>query len=379
MTTAFVGRQRELDHLLSWADEAFAGEPRCVLLRGEAGIGKSRLLDEAAAGFAARALLLRGRCHEAVSIPYLPLSNALTPIITDWSSDRDASAPDSGQTDDRLSLFLRIAEAMRDEVARQPLVLILDDVQWADHASTDLLTHIVTTAVIDSARQPFPLLIVLGLRATVGDEHVAGAIERFRREQFTRELELGPLGRAEVHELVASTAGTPPAQTLLQDLITSSNGNPLMVTWLLQRLDNFGALKMLRGVLVNATGSELVGLPAELDELLRERSAGVSPRCRSLLTTAALLGDDELIDDLEVAIGDAQFSKHFSDALDAGLLVDDGVRYRFAHPQLRQLHYHSPRSSPARTSPAHRRPARVCTWLGSRLRVAHRVPPTDGR
>ena len=361
---ALVGRGWELDQLLEWADESRHGSPRCVLVRGEAGIGKSRLLEEAAHRLRPQFETLAGRCHEDLAVPYLPIANALDALVSDWSASSAGGEFDVGRSDDRLTLFLRVTAALREACATRPVALIIDDAQWIDPASADLVAHIVATAVVDGARERASLFVVLAHRPFVASTPASRMVDRVQRESLARELPVGPFGPAEVHALVTAVAGAPPSRPLLHDLMTSSNGNPLMVVWLLQRLEDFGALKSSRGVLVNAASSDIVGLPTGLDDLLRERTSSVSPRCRTLLVTAALIGDDEPLADLEAVVGAPPdgFRRLLDEAVDAGLLEEVGTRYQFSHPQVRQLHYHTPRGQ--RRRELHRR-------IADRLEAVH--------
>src|SRR5438445_113579 len=85
ITVSLVGRGDELRTLEQWGREAAQGQARIALVRGEAGVGKSRLVDEFLRGVDARTRVLRGRCQEDASVPYLALANALGDIVPAWS------------------------------------------------------------------------------------------------------------------------------------------------------------------------------------------------------------------------------------------------------------------------------------------------------
>jgi hypothetical protein len=259
--------------------------------------------------------------------------------------DRPSPAVDVDQSDDRLSLFLRITGALRAAAAQGPVILILDDFHWADPATTSLMSHIVTTMALETGSNPVRLAVILSVRPNVETAHVASALDRYGREQLTRKIRLSGLGQAELHDLITNETGTRPSRSLVRDMAVSTEGNPLHALWLLQRLDAFGALTTRRGVLVNASSAELAGLPSGLDAVLRARSESMTVGCQRLLTAAAFLGDSIALDDLQLVSGlaDDQFARFLDEASDGGLLFEDDTdRYQFAHPQLRQLLYHGP-------------------------------------
>jgi tetratricopeptide (TPR) repeat protein len=368
LTIPFLGRRHELDALLGWARESAAGTTRIVLLRGEAGIGKSFMLDELTTRLPPETLVLRGRCQQDVAIPYLAMSNALAPIVRDWE-DAPGRFDNLERGDGHLRVYLRVTSSLQAVAATRPIAIVIDDLQWADDASVGLLSHLISTALVDESHGPAPYLFVLAHRPEVDSMPVQHALARYERETATRSITVAALPRAELRELITLTSGSPPSRKLLHDIEASSGGNPLMVSWLLRRLADFGALRTSRGVLVNASDGELVGLPADLDALLRERSSAVSPRCRSLLVAAALYGDDEPTSDLAAitAFGQPQFETLFNEAIDSGLLVEQGDRYRFSHPQVRQLHFHAPRG---------RRRRELHRQIADRLEAAHEGDPT---
>jgi predicted ATPase len=160
----FVGRERELRELTSGVDDAIAGRGQLYLLAGEPGIGKTRLADEIArraAGWGARALW--GRCWEGGGAPpYWPWTQVLRACVTESPGDcgpcasRDpslamelhelvpAAAPEAmlDPEDARFRLFDAVSNVLRTCAARTPLVVVLDDLQWADESSLLLLAFL---------------------------------------------------------------------------------------------------------------------------------------------------------------------------------------------------------------------------------------------
>jgi hypothetical protein len=340
----FVGRSAELAQLLAWTAEASTGEPRLVLLRGEAGMGKSRLLNELARQLPSDALALIGSCQEDLAVPYMPIADALRPLL-EWPTGRRTAAPEQDDYDDRLALFLRVTQAVTDEAEARTVVLLLDDAHWADPASGKLLAHLVATAAIEASRRPLRLTIVAALRPTIADAVLSRSIERFEREPMARQMHLSGLDELGLNELIESRMGMRPSRQLVHDLHGASGGNPLLALSLLERLDAFGALTVRDERLVHTTDAEPLGLPAGLDSVLRDRIESVSPSCRRLLLFASFLGDDIDLERLRTVSRSGQevLDTFVDEAVTAGVLTSDEQGVRFAHPQLRQLLYHEPR------------------------------------
>ena len=340
----FVGRGAELEQLLAWVAEASTGQPRLVLLRGEAGIGKSRLMNEVARRLPSEALALIGTCQEDLAVPYMPIAAALRPLL-EWPTGRRTAAPEQADHDDRLALFLRVTKAIADEAASRTVVLLLDDAHWADPASGKLLAHLVATAAIEASRRPLRLTIVAALRPTIPDAALSRSIERFEREPMARQLHLVGLDELGLNELIESTSGLRPSRQLVHDLHDASGGNPLLALSLLERLDAFGALTVRGQRLVDTSSAEPLGLPAGLDTVLRDRIESVSPSCRRMLLFGSFLGDDIDLERLGIVCGsdESALDTFLDEATTAGVLASDERGARFAHPQMRQLLYHEPR------------------------------------
>jgi hypothetical protein len=339
-----VGRASELEQLRTWTDEARNGEPRLILLRGEAGMGKSRLMSELCASVGPATLVLSGSCHEDVAVPYLPIAHAMRPLLPEWPTGRVKDF-EREEGDARLALFLHVSQVLTNTAAVRPVVLAIDDAHWADRASVELLAHLVATAAIDSGRRPLQLTILVAHRPVIVDATLARELERFAREPMARQLELLGLDRLGLNVLITAITGTRPSRRLVQDLHTSSGGNPLLAISLLERLDAFGALQVRNGWLTAKTAAEPLGLPAGLDSVLRDRIELVTASCQRLLQLASFLGDR--IDDKQLAVVSGldlvAVDEKLDEAIAVGLVVADDDGDRFSHPQVRQLLYHGPR------------------------------------
>ncbi len=332
---SFVGRGDSFVLLDRWFDQAVDGEPRLVIVRGEAGIGKTRLARRWLAREPVRdARLLLGAAHEDVLTPFLPLAAALDalPGLGDVFTWR----PRTGDGDRaELSLFLTVTRALMAAAARRPTVLMIDDVQWADQSTMELLSHLVASAThVASAR----LLVLLIERIGGGTERVQAALRRLESEPIHRGITLPGLGELELHELVTLRCGAPPSPRLLHALHEATAGNPLLVEIAVDQLAQRGVLDVRAGRLVSSVAPGNVLVHPEATDAWDTRLAKVGEPTRRLLELASVLGDGGSVAELQAIAGldDVTTATLLAEAGDAGLLDDDGATYRFHHPLLRR-------------------------------------------
>jgi DNA-binding SARP family transcriptional activator/tetratricopeptide (TPR) repeat protein len=271
---AFVGRARELAALDAVVAAAVAGRRQVLLVTGEPGIGKSRLLDELGARVRrAGGTVLRGRAFEGETLrPYGAWLDALRGAPLGELSELQRSElapllPELGPpppATDQGRLFDAVARVLEALCGRGPLALLFDDVQWLDEASASLLQ--VAARALDAA----PAVVACAARpGELIDNPAALRAARLlsRAERATR-VELEPLTRAEVRDLLGRVApGADPEAAW-----GTSEGNPLF------------ALEVARAPRGEATGA------ASLDGLIADRLASVAGRARDLLPWAAALG-----------------------------------------------------------------------------------------
>jgi class 3 adenylate cyclase len=366
----FVGRLDALDALARWGDEAAGGQPRLIVLSGPAGVGKSRLLAryvESRATLGEEALL--GSGHEGVDLPFLALVSALRPLLDRARGDASWALRDSllgahahEDTDDqggaveearRLALFFEASSALVDAARGRPVVLALDDLQWVDEPSTELLWHLSSTLAQEGMVHRVSATILVAVRSGDVPAHVARLLERLQREQICRRANLDGLTELETNQLLSALLGRRPSGQLLFAVQESTRGNPLFVRSLLETLIDGDHLSVRQGVVV-ADDDDLVGLPSDLDSALRSVIDRVSPEAHELARRAAYLGDEGQLDDLKAVARDDETAEGDTAARDAttareleeltrnGLLAVQGDRFRFAHAQIRHLLYHEP-------------------------------------
>lgn len=359
-----MGRERELAALWRQFELASAGQLRVVLLAGDPGIGKTRLLE----GLAARttcegAAALRGGASEAAGMPpYLPFLEALGQHIRASSPDAlrehtGALAPILARILPELPLRLgelpanyplppeqarlRLYEAVGAFLAAigapAALLLILDDLQWADPATLDLLCYIARHQT--AAR----LLIVGAYREGEIAHHVAlqRSIAELNRLRVLMTLSVGPLTKAEVAALARHSLGSPLDPAGIERLSATSEGNPFFAEELLRAWTEDGALVQAeQGWTLNAANE--AALPASIVGAVQQRLARLPPDVVEVLRIAAVIGrtfDVTLLAEAAGQDGDA-VEERLRVASQVVLLRSVGAdRFSFSHDTIRACLY----------------------------------------
>jgi predicted ATPase len=208
----FVGRVRELGGLERALEAARAGSGATVLVAGEAGIGKTRLASELArrareAGFD----VLIGRSIDLVGseLPYQPLVEALRPL-------GEPRTADEARAGSQLHVFENTLALLTDQAASTPLLLVLEDVHWADTSTLDLVVFLAHNV----ADRPVLLLATYRGDEPASAERMRRFADRVRRSGSAVLLDLGPLERDEMSALLAArTDGSLPAR-LANEVVT---------------------------------------------------------------------------------------------------------------------------------------------------------------
>lgn len=347
----FVGRQVELARLRTLVAEAAAGRGHVVLVEGEPGIGKSRLLAELVRhAQAAGASVVVSRCCEIErSVPYQPVIElaaqamerlrgfaqpalgaadmaeiaALLPEVAEGLA-RPSVSVDIPET--RQARLLRALLHLFDaSAAGAAFVLVVDDLQWADEISAQFL-HWLARQV---AHRPFLLLYSVRDENLGVDERLAALVHSLRREPHAFHVPLARLDLAATQALLGPAADA----TLAARLHRETEGNPFFLVSVMQVLDEGGAI-----------GPEptALPLPQALRAALRERLAQVPAEARSALDAAAVLGRHVELNRLVSVTGEAE--QNVLSALEAlvarRLLLEDSEGcFDFSHDKLREVAY----------------------------------------
>jgi AAA ATPase domain len=326
---AIVGRDREQAELAAALADARAGHGRAALLLGEAGMGKSVLADWLV-GQAEQAgvQVARGACSAAGMPPLWPWRRSLAAIGLElpWQEDRAVAGPA-----DRELLAAAIVEAVAVIAARQPLLVVLEDLHWSDPVSV-----LVARAVAEAAAA-LPLMLLLTCRDEA-DEATQQVRDRLAElPASVRRMLLPPLDAAAVGALAGSIAGPGLAAQAVADLQARTGGNPFFV-------HEVARLIAARGSAASLT------VPPGVREALQRRLARLSQPCMLLLTAAAIVAEtaaEAIEDDLlgQVSgVSQADAARLLDEAAAARLLdVDPAgpVRYRFQHALVREVLEHS--------------------------------------
>ena len=366
----YVGRVSEQETLEAALKDVRAGERRAVLLSGEPGIGKTTL----AARFAMRASeagasVLYGRCDEDLFVPYQPWAEALGYLVEQapldlvrartWRNTElfwGGSCPPSGAarwlrspkiTIRRRPNGLASTRAVVDLLARAseltPLLVLLDDLHWADAATVELLRHVLST------NRPLPILVVGTFRdADVGpDDPLAGALAALHREQGITRVPLRGLDDNELLGFLELIAGHELAEdgVVLRDaLLAETEGNPFFVGELLRHLAATGAIFQDDDGRWRATDDlRTAGLPVSIREVVGQRVRSLGPETYRVLSLASVIGRDFDLDLLvRVAEVGADDLMDLCDAAVAAQVLRDRDRadgYTFAHALIERTLY----------------------------------------
>ncbi|MEA2242076.1 MAG: hypothetical protein QOD24_1632, partial [Solirubrobacteraceae bacterium] len=329
-----LGRQGELGVLRDTLANARAGHGRIVLIGGEAGIGKTCLVDACLAELADGFQILRTRAHELDRHrPFGAFVEPLTPRPDEAASEAGEFARLLGGEQPRGDLHLvhepgarvhvleAILAALERLWMRRALLLAVEDVQWADPESLTCLYHLarrvsVAPVIVLLTYRPAPHLPEL--------EALIGSLLELGAPAMT----LGPLDAPMVNDLAAHLLGVPPGATLTRQL-GRAGGNPLFVTALLQALCQEGVLEVRDG---RVEGLKDI-VPPSLRLIILRRLAVLSAPCLEVLRLASILGRYFSPYDLCLVAGRPapSLTPPLREALEAGFLYEQGDDLAFRH------------------------------------------------
>ena len=316
LTSPMVGRSDEMDVLLSSLDEVRQGRSRVVLVGGEAGIGKTRLVEELINRAEGTTALL-GACVDLGddALPFAPFAVALRePMRSAGVTDLVALA--GGASDDRRRLYEAVADLLERESEKQPIVLVLEDLHWADRSTRELL------AFLGKALQGAPVLIIGTYRS---DElHRHHPLRPFIAElsRSVPRIDVAPLSDTALEEMLSTLLGHRPSAAELASFSERSAGNPFM----LQEL----------------AACDLKVLPQSLRDVMLMRVERLTPPTQSVLRVAALIGNDvphRLLNEVSAQGGvtDLAVDEALRELIDSAMLItQDDSTCSFRHSLLRE-------------------------------------------
>jgi DNA-binding CsgD family transcriptional regulator len=357
---AFVGRQREMGKLKGALEDALSGQGQLLMLVGEPGIGKTRTAQELAAHAKTRgAQVLWGWCYEEEGAPpFWPWLQPIRSYIQQRDPEQLKAEMGPGAADiaevvsevrgklpslepplalqseqARFRLFDSITTFLKNAAQSQPLMLVLDDLHWADKPSL-LLLQFLAHQLGESH------LLVVGCYRDLelSRQHpLSEALAQLSRlPVFQRELLLG-MSQEETSQFIEMTAGIRPFPQLVETIHVHTEGNPFFLKEMTRLLSERGELRA-----AEIGGPEGIRIPQGVREVIAQRLNRLSEFCYETLTTASVIGrefDFRLLRTLSDEATDEQLLGVIDEALAARLVEElpgGRERYRFSHALIQQ-------------------------------------------
>jgi DNA-binding CsgD family transcriptional regulator len=346
-----VGREAELGVVEGLVRALRNGQGGALYVAGEPGIGKTALLGEGLERSRQHGCLtLSGRAAELeLELPFAVFTDALEHHLrsSQWAGVeslddeqlallaivlpslawRRVRGHAAAQPDERHRLLRAMRALLESLASRQPLVLALDDLHWADAASVDLLCHLLHAGFEN------PVLLLLASRPAQSQSRLLTALEGAERHGISRRIELAPLSAAEAEELMAP--GTDVG--LRRVLYRESGGNPFYLEQLVAAARHDAPLERSEGAMAE------IGVPAAVCAAIHDELRALSTPARMLLQGAAVLGEPfepELAADT-AGIEAGAALEALDSLLDSDLIraADVPRRFRFRHPIVRGAIY----------------------------------------
>jgi DNA-binding CsgD family transcriptional regulator/Tfp pilus assembly protein PilF len=364
VTPVFVGRHRELAQMNDALDAVQGKAGRCILVSGEAGIGKSRLIAETRARASSRGFTtLVGRCFEQDrSIPYAPLIEMLRPLaaketMPEWLArlgplasalgrllpEMASQLPGWGSTLPREAsveqrrLFQALIDLFLHQAGEGPLLLIVEDLHWSDQASRDFLLYLVRR--IAGA----PIFLLLSAREVADPSGLDALLLGLDREPIAQQIRLEPLTRAEVAQLLRAILAQPhlPSPEFVTAIYGLTEGNPFFTEEVLTSLIASGDIYYADNEWRRKPLSR-IDIPDKVQRVIQRRLDQVSPAARQVIELAAASGrsfDFAVLQALTGHDGGALLAL-VKELVVAGLVVEESAdRFAFRHALTRETLY----------------------------------------
>ena len=345
----FVGREKEIARLRRSLD----GGCRLVEVLGEPGIGKTRLVSELVKDLASSTTVSWGRCSEDHLGSYLPFVEVirhiggqlqdeelaaalggrgeLTRIVPELTNRAGPlAAPARAEADSEQRMLF---DAVSGFLARwTPMVLVVDDLHWADAASLALLAYLVRDyGLADVA-------VVITARPTEMSEQATGILADLGRDVDSARIRLDGLAGAELARLVADLLGSPPSSPVLESVQSATDGNPFFAEELTMHLLDTGFVVDPASGAVGRDGNGAAGVPDRIRDMVAKRLGSMSRQGVDVLSAGAVIGRefDVAVAGSALGVSGLPLVDAADDALLSGMVVETGPgRLGFSHALLR--------------------------------------------
>jgi len=361
-TGIFVGREKEMDELRAGLEDSLSGRGRLMMLVGEPGIGKTRTSEEFATYARLRNVqVLWGRCYEGEGAPaYWPWVQIIRSYVHDKEpkelmSEMGPGAADIAQVvsevkerlpglpappqlepeQARFRLFDSITTFLKNASKGAPLMVVLDDMHWADKPSLLLLQFLAKE--LRGSR-----LLVLGTYRDVElrrQHPLAQALGELNRENLSTRVLLRGLTENDVKRFIEVTAGTTPPQSLVEAVYRETEGNPFFVNEIVRLLVADGRLEK-----ADAVSAWSVTIPQSVKEVVGRRLDHLSDECNKVLTYGAVIGREfglRLLEKVSEVKGD-RLLEALEEAMGARVIAElpkSNDQYWFSHALIRETLY----------------------------------------
>ena len=364
--SAFVGRKAEMQLLREHWAHVCEGRHQLVFLVGEPGIGKTRLATEfALAAYAEGATVLFGRTDEGAALPYQAFVEALRHCVAECPLDMlrarltlagaelsrlipeipqrlpDLPILPQGEPDsERYHLFDTFSALFAQISKDRPVILVLDDLHWADKQTPLLLKHIVR-----SMEKASLLIIGTYREAELSTNHpLSAALADLRRDRIMRRLTMGGLTEDEVSDLISARVGKEAPSDFIHTVYAQTEGNPFYIEEVLRHLAETGAVYQRDGLWATDLAVENMGIPESVKEVIGQRLSRLSEECNSILTMASVVGREFDLESLKRASGllEDRLTELLDEAVAARVIseVPHSVgRYSFSHALIYETLY----------------------------------------
>ena len=316
-----VGRARERAALQEAMERASSGSGALLLVAGEAGVGKTALVDHLSTNWGA--LVLRGTSTQDATAPYGPIVSAFRAHLRADPDALEGSVPlldhlavllpelgPAAASTNRMTLFEAVRIALAQLASKQPVLLTLEDLHWSDAATLDLLGGIAESL------GDLPALVVGTYRSDglPRDHGLRRLRNELRRAGRLHELVLEPLSRDELGELLGELLNAPPSPSLVRAVHDRTAGLPFFAEELAGALVAAGAIQPGRDGLLELAGDDDLPLPDTVRDAVRLAAHEMSEDARAAADAAAVAGE------------------RFDVELVAGVAGDGGIDELLAHP-----------------------------------------------